>query len=255
MNIFVIEDEPLSVERLENQLKEIDNSIEIRGTADSIETAVAWLRENTHPDLILMDIELADGQSFEIFKQVEIICPVIFTTSYDEYTLDAFKVNGIDYLLKPIKKEELKQGIEKLNTLKNYYVTSATTEIEKLVASINESGKKQFRSRFLVKYGRQLISIETVDIAYFFIEGRLTFFRTWDNKKFVTDYSLDELSGMLRTEEFFRVNRGYFVNIKCIKEIHIQLSGKIKLELTPGPDKDVIISRENASAFKVWLGR
>ena len=256
MNLLIIEDEPLGVERLVNHLKAIDPAIEIVGNTSSIRSSVEWLQTHPHPDIILMDIELSDGQSFAIFNEVEIRSTVIFTTSYDEYALKAFKVNSIDYLLKPIKREDLKNALDKFLQLKEQYSgkPAAAQQIETLLTELKKQ-QKTYRQRFLVKQGQKLVTVETTDIAYFYAEGRLSFFRTWDKAKYVVDYTLDELEELLDPNQFYRAGRAFIVHLKSIAQIHTYFNSKLKLELTPESDKEVIISREKAGDFKEWLGK
>ncbi len=253
MDILIIEDEKLGAERLMDMLLEIDKSNTIIGICKSIQASVKWLREHKKPDLIMMDIELSDGKCFEIFKQLPVEAPVIFTTSYDEYALKAFKVNSIDYLLKPIKKEELIQSLEKLKQLKGLYDTK-DLGIDKLVAQL-QGQSNNYRKRFLVKHGQKFMSIDTTEIAFFYAEDRLTVFRTWDNRQYLADYRLDEIGEMLDPADFRRINRAFIVHIKSIAAIHSYFNGKLKLELKPKSEKEVIISRESVADFKVWMGK
>jgi two-component system, LytTR family, response regulator LytT len=255
MKVLIIEDEQLGAERLEKQLQEIDAAIEVAGLTDSIKSSVKWLQEHPRPDLIFMDIELADGQSFEIFKQVRVTSPVIFTTSYDEYALRAFKVNSIDYLLKPVKKDDLQAAIAKLQQLRQSVKQDGAIDIETLVQQLRASQPKNYRSRFLVKQGQRLIAVETEQIAYFFAEERLCFFKTWDRMKYVVDYNLEELEQMLDPGQYYRLNRGFIAHVKSIGQIHNHFNGKLKLELKPETDKEVLVSREKAQEFKDWMGR
>lgn len=254
MKILIIEDEELAVSKLKKTLSVIDESIEVVGVGDSIESSVEWLQNNPHPDLILMDIELSDGQSFEIFNLTEVKSPVIFTTSYDEYALKAFKVNSVDYLLKPIQKDELKNAIEKFKT--NFVSKSSATDIDGLMRELqNKIQPKEFRKRFLVKNANRLESIETDDIAYFFSEGRFTFFRTFDNKKLIVDYTIEDLEDMLAPEKFFRISRSFYVSIKSIERIEDYFGNRLILQLKPAIDKESIVSREKVSDFKIWMGK
>lgn len=257
MKVFIVEDEPLAVERLEKIIKETDAEIEIMGHAESIKGTVNWLEENPVPDLIFMDIELCDGQSFEIFNQTEITSAVVFTTSYDEYALRAFKVNSIDYLLKPVKKEDLANAINKYRQLKKQYTGPADQSlvIENLVQQLRQQQLKEYRSRFLVKTGQRLLSVEVRDIAYFYADDRITFFRTWDKAKFIVDYTIEELEQMLNPAEFCRINRAFIIHPKSVEQIHSYFNGKLKLDLKPEPDKEVIISRERVQDFKNWMGK
>src|SRR5688500_2785979 len=211
MKVLIIEDEELAVKKLQKTLASVDPGAEVVGVADSIRSSVNWLQNNPAPDLILMDIELADGQSFEIFDKVEVKSTVIFTTSYDEYALKAFKVNSVDYLLKPIQKEDLQVALNKLKSLKSMYGSNGNSDplnVDNLVKELKQKLQpKEFRKRFLVKHAQKLISIEVQDIAYFYSDGRLNFFKTNDNKKYVVDYTMDELEEMLDPERYFRINR------------------------------------------------
>lgn len=256
MNILIIEDEPLGAETLEQYLAEIDPSIQVAGITESIKSSVHWLQNNPAPEIILMDIELADGQSFEIFNLVNITSAVIFTTSYDEYALRAFKVNSIDYLLKPIKKTELEKAIGKYRQMKQLFAGDHTgMNIEKLLSDLRSQSKTQ-RNRFLVKQGQRLVSVEVDDIAYFFAEGRLSYFCTWNKNKYVVDYTMEELENMLDPQCFFRANRSYIIHIKSVLQIHNYFNGKLKLDIKPAIEKDeVVISREKAAAFKEWMGK
>lgn len=255
MKVLIIEDEELGVERLTKHLNAIDPAIEVVGTTGSIADSVQWLQNHPHPDIVLMDIELSDGQSFAIFNEVDIKSTVIFTTSYDEFALKAFKVNSIDYLLKPIKKEDLKNSLDKYHQLKQQYAPAPSVQIETLLSELKQQQKKTYRNRFLVKQGQRLVSIEITDIAYFYAEGRLCFFKTWNKAKYIVDYTLDELEEMLDPVTFYRANRGFIVQVKSIAQIHTHFNGKLLLELEPPTEKEVVISREKASEFKEWMGK
>src|SRR5436190_21787465 len=224
MQLLIIEDEGLAVEKLSKTIKEIDAELNIAGVADSIDASVHWLQHNPAPDLILMDIELADGQSFEIFNRVEVKSPVIFTTSYDEYALKAFKVNSVDYLLKPVQKEDLQAALTKLKTMKTMYGNSGSSDplnVENLVKELQQKLQpKEFRKRFLVKHAQKLVSVDVEEIAYFYSDERLNFFKTLDNKKFVVDYTMDELEDMLDPNKYFRISRSFYVSIASIDQIH-----------------------------------
>ena len=187
MKVLIIEDEELAVKKLRKTLQSVDETAEVVGVADSIRSSVNWLESNPTPDLILMDIELADGQSFEIFDKIEVKSTVIFTTSYDEYALKAFKVNSVDYLLKPIQKEDLQVALDKFRNLKKVYggtIESTPLNVDSLVKELQQKLQpKEFRKRFLVKHAQKLVSVEVDEIAYFYSDGRLNFFKTHDNKK------------------------------------------------------------------------
>jgi len=258
MKIFIVEDEELAVKKLQKTLHAIDADLEVAGTADSIASAVEWLQTNDRPDLILMDIELADGQSFEIFNLIEVKSPVIFTTSYDEYALKAFKVNSVDYLLKPIQKDELEAAISKFRQMKETFQGGKTTDaqITSLVKELQQTlHQKEFRKRFLVKHSQKLISVEVDRIAYFFSDDRLNFFKSYDDKKYVIDYTMDEIEQMLDPDQFFRINRAFIVSIKSIDQIHEYFGNRLKLNLKPVIDKEALVSREKVASFKDFMGK
>lgn len=254
MKVLIIEDEELAVKKLHKTLTTIDPSIEVVGSADSIKTSVDWLNNNTRPDLILMDIELADGQSFEIFNLTDVKAPVIFTTSYDEYAIKAFKVNSVDYLLKPVQKEELEAALNKFK--KTQVNTQNDISIDSLVRELQQKLQpKDYRNRFLVKHGQKLVSIPTEDIAYFYSDGRINFFKTNDNKKFVIDYTMDELEHALDPKAYFRISRSFFVSINSIDKIDDYFGNRLILGLRPEIDKEALVSREKVADFKKWMGK
>jgi DNA-binding LytR/AlgR family response regulator len=257
MKIFIVEDEDLAVKKLKKTLQSVDEDSIVIGQADSIKSSVEWLESNPAPDLILMDIELADGQSFEIFNQVKVQSPVIFITSYDEYALKAFKVNSIDYLLKPVQKEDLQAAIEKYRQLKTIYRENNSPQLSMdiLVKELQQKLNKEYRKRFLVKHGQKLVSIDTEEIAYFFSDGRLNFFKTNDNRKFVVDYTMDELGDMLDPDKYFRISRSYFISVNSVDQIHDYFGNRLLLHLKPASEKEALVSREKVSDFKDWLGK
>lgn len=253
MKTLIVEDEELAVKKLQKTLAAVDSSIEIAGVTDSISSTVEWLQNNDAPDLILMDIELADGQSFAIFDLVKVTSPVIFTTSYDEYALKAFKVNSIDYLLKPVQPEDLETALNKFRSLRG---SASSSSIQLLVTELQQRlSPKEYRKRFLVKNGQKLVSVETQDIAYFYSDGRLNFFRTKDNKKFIVDYTMDELSEMLNPQDYFRISRSFFIAISSIEKIDDYFGNRLILQLSPAADREVLVSREKVADFKIWMGK
>ena len=259
MKIFIVEDEELAVKKLKKTLQTVDESAEVVGEADSIRSSVNWLENNPDPDLILMDIELADGQSFEIFNQTQVKSPVIFITSYDEYALKAFKVNSIDYLLKPVQKEDLEVALDKYRSMKKVYAPEApkpNMDFEGLVKELQQKLQlKEYRKRFLVKHAQKLVSVETDEIAYFFSDGRLNFFKTYDNRKFVVDYTMDELAEMLDPDKYYRISRSYFISVNSVEQIHDYFGNRLLLYLKPNAEKEAIVSREKVTEFKKWLGK
>lgn len=260
MRILIVEDEELAVKKLQKTLSTVDATSDVIGITDSIKTTVEWLQNNRQPDLILMDIELSDGQSFEIFNLTEVKSPVIFTTSYDEFALKAFKVNSIDYLLKPIQKEELQLALNKYRLLQTSYKgggeENTRINLENLVKELQQKLQpKEFRKRFLVKHAQKLVSVEIDDIAYFYSDGRLNFFKTSDNKKYVVDYTMDELEEMLDPEKFFRISRAFYVSINSIDKIDDYFGNRLILQLKPTVDKEALVSREKVTDFKKWMGK
>jgi len=259
MKVLIIEDEELAAKKLQKTLASIEPSAEVVGVTDSIRASVNWLENNDSPDVILMDIELADGQSFEIFDRTAIKSTVIFTTSYDEYALKAFKVSSVDYLLKPVQKEDLRGALEKYRGMKTLYGSIAERDplsVEGLVKQLQEKLQpKEYRKRFLVKHAQKLVSIEVNDIAYFYSDGRLNFFKTNDNKKFVVDYIMDELEDMLDPEKYFRISRSFYVSVNSIDQIHDYFGNRLLLHLNPAVDKEAIVSREKVTDFKKWMGK
>src|SRR6476660_3379736 len=259
MKIFIVEDEELAVKKLRKTLQQVDETAEVVGEADSIKSAVEWMENNHDPDLILMDIELADGQSFEIFNLTQVKSPVIFITSYDEYALKAFKVNSVDYLLKPVEKEDLETALGKYRDMKKMYAAEpkqSSLDFDGLVKELQQKLQlKEYRKRFLVKHAQKLVSVEIDEIAYFFSDGRLNFFKTFDNRKFVVDYTMDELEEMLDPERYFRISRSFYVSINSIDQIHDYFGNRLLLHLKPEVDKEAIISRERVTEFKNWMGK
>ena len=260
MKVLIIEDEELAVKKLQKTLASVDSTAQVVGVADSIRSSVNWLQQNPSPDLILMDIELADGQSFEIFDKVDVKSTVIFTTSYDEYALKAFKVNSIDYLLKPIQKEDLHAALEKLKGLKSLYGNNSaptpSLNVDNLVKELQQKLQpKEYRKRFLVKHAQKLVSVDVEEIAYFYSDGRLNFFKTTDNRKFVVDYTMDDLEEMLDPNQFFRISRAFYVAVNSIDQIHDYFGNRLLLNLRPAVDKEAIVSREKVTDFKKWMGK
>lgn len=259
MKILIVEDEELAVKKLQKTLSTVDAASDVVGVTDSIKSTVQWLKSNEAPDLILMDIELCDGQSFEVFNLTEVKSPVIFTTSYDEYALKAFKVNSVDYLLKPIQKDDLEAALNKyrqLHPVREKAGPGTGLNIDNLLKELQQKLQpKEYRKRFLVKLGQKLVSIEVDEIVYFYSDGRLNFFKTSDNRKFVVDYTMDELESMLDPDEFFRISRSFYVSVNSIDKIDDYFGNRLILGLKPAVDKEVIVSRERVSDFKKWMGK
>ncbi|RZM27300.1 MAG: response regulator transcription factor [Pedobacter sp.] len=260
MKILIIEDEKLAVDKLMQTLYKVRPEAQIIGVTDSISSSTDWLNEHgNEPDIILMDIELADGQSFAIFDRVRIKCPVIFITSYDEYALKAFKVNSIDYLLKPIQQDELKRSFEKFEQIRSVFGSSEnqSVNIERLVKELqrHKGDIKEYRKRFLVKHLQKLISVEVSSVSCFFYEDRVTFCKALDGKNYMLDYSLDDIENMIDPSVFFRINRGLIVSIKSIYQIQPYFGNRLAVKLIADYERDAIVSREKVNEFKTWLGK
>ncbi|HEX8545979.1 MAG TPA: LytTR family DNA-binding domain-containing protein [Cytophagaceae bacterium] len=250
MKVFIVEDESAAARRLENLLKEIDPTIEIVGHCTSISNCVEWLQNNPSPDLIFMDIDLLDGQSFEIFNKVDVPSPVIFATAFEHYALKAFKVNSIDYLLKPIQIEEVRASIEKFK--RNDSRSKNTPDLNSLLKILKEE-KPHYKTRFLLKVGTKMTPITVDEIAYFRSEDKLSYIYSHKGGKFLADNTLDELEKVLDPARFFRANRQFLISIDSLENVHTYFNGKLKIDLKPKPADEVLVSREKATEFKQWL--
>ncbi len=248
MKVLIIEDEQAAVRRLQKLLVDINAEMDMVAALSSIEMAVEWLTVNPAPDVILMDIHLADGSSFDIFQMVKIDAPVIFVTAYDEYALKAFKVNAIDYLLKPIKKEELANALKKVSIGKN-----EKTEEGGLVQKLTEAGFIKKSRRILVKMGQSIKMIDLNRVAYFYSRDKISFAVLPEGKRYPLDQSLDHIEQMIDPERFFRINRQFIVNIDCIDEMIAYSKSRVKLKLLPATDEEAIVSKERSPEFKKWL--
>jgi DNA-binding LytR/AlgR family response regulator len=254
MKVVIVEDEHLSAQRLQGMLKKYDPSIEVLAELPSVAASVDWFKNNPDPDLVLMDIHLEDGQSFSIFETINLQVPVIFTTAFDEYTIKAFKVNSVDYLMKPLNYEELVAAIEKFKRIHGEEGEEKTVGLEHLLQSMQKK-EPEYKSRFLVSIGSRLKTIETEDIQYFFSADKITFLVTKENQRFPIDYSLDKMAVMLNPKQFYRINRQMTVKLEAIKNIHVFSKGKIKLDLDPPTKEDVFVSMDKVVEFKEWLGK
>lgn len=254
MKILIIEDELPAAKQLTKMLVQIDPSVSVIETIDSVESSVKWLNTFPTPDAIFMDIQIADGLSFDIFTQVEIACPVIFTTAFDQYAIKAFKVNAIDYLLKPIDEDELSEAVQKIKNRKTEMVLPPQYSNDFFKNIYQNSTKQDFKERFLIKTGQSFSSIETSEIAYFFSEEGLTQCLVFNQKKHIIEHPLDELERLLNPKDFFRINRKLILNIKAIQKISPHFNGRLKLELTPPYREEVFVARERVGDFKGWLG-
>ena len=251
MKVFIIEDEQPAVNRLTKMLLDIRPDMQISGQADSIQQAVAHLSQHSEDQLIFMDIHLADGLSFEIFNQTTITAPVIFTTAYDQYALQAFKVNSIDYLLKPIDEEELKRAIQKHEQLNG---KKADNQTDQLLRMLKELNAPQYKERILIKRGQQLSYLKVDQLAYFFAEGKFTYAVDTQYNKYILDNTLSDLETELSPRLFFRINRNLIVHIEAISKVHSWAGNRLQVELKAAALADTVVSREKVAAFKDWLG-
>lgn len=252
MDILIIEDEAVAAHRLEKLLKTLVPDLHVPAVLESVERSVRWLKEHPQPDLILMDIQLADGSSFGIFSRTPVTAPVIFITAYDEYALQAFKANGIEYLLKPVEKDELCKALEKFRRLTHFDERAPQPDTARMPGSPHTAAPN-YKTRFLVRYGAMFITVFTREIAYFFSDHKVTYMLTRDAKKHIVDQTLEELEDQLDPKTFFRLNRQFIASIDSITRLHTFLNRKLKVELTPRADVDVLVSRERSPEFKTWL--
>jgi len=252
MQVVIIEDEAPAANRLTTLLQHINNEIDIVKKLDSVESAVKYLQPARNIDLIFMDIQLADGLSFDIFLQTTITTPVIFTTAFDQYTLKAFKVNSIDYLLKPIDEEELKQAVEKYRQL---YYKKEDDFSEKILKVMREMNAVVYAERLLIKRGQQLSYLKTATTAYCYADGKLCYAVDFNSNKYLLETNLTQLEEQLQPNKFYRINRNLLVNIESIIKVHTWLGGRLKLELSLAAHAETIVSREKVNGFKSWLGQ
>ncbi|MCF2496456.1 LytR/AlgR family response regulator transcription factor [Dyadobacter chenhuakuii] len=250
MKILIIEDEKPAVRRLIQLINQQLPEAQVIASLDTVTAAIQWFGNNTEPDLIFLDIQLADGISFEIFEKVKVNAPIIFCTAYDQYAIKAFKLNSIDYLLKPVDPEELTHALNKFNSGKNEPAISLDQ-----IRSLIQPAAKTFKTRFLVKLGERIQTIDIQDIAFFYSEDKVTLLQTRQGKKYTLDYILDEIEEMVSPEQFFRINRKYISSISAIKDVFTYSNSRLKIHLENCADSDILISRERMGPFKTWLGQ
>jgi len=248
MKVLIIEDEARAANQLQNILKACGFEYELLNIIDTVEEAVLWFRNNSNPDLVFMDIQLADGLSFEIFQKLHVEAPIIFTTAFDQYAIQAFKVNSVDYLLKPIQKEELNNALNKF-TKSSKPATIAPTILKQLLNSMQELKK---REGLLVKEGNGLVQIKVLDFLYFYSEESITFGIT-SNKRFIIDESIDQLFSTLEHNQFYKINRGQLVSKKAIEKINPYFNHRVKLSIANPRDQEFVVSRQKTSDFKKWM--
>lgn len=254
MKILIIEDEILAAERLSDLIRKFDSNIQILEISDSVRESVNWFQNNPAPDLCFMDIQLADGLSFDIFEKTSVDCPVIFTTAYDEYAIRAFKVNSIDYLLKPIDYEGVVKAFEQYHSLNKNVSEKAQIPDLDLIQKAMKMMSKSYKTRFIVKAGNHLSSVPVEEILYFYSEHRTTWVKTKQLKKHAIDYTLEQLEDLLDPNHFFRVNRKFYAAFSGIKDVMTYSNSRLKVQLIEtSKDELVLISREKVKEFKEWL--
>ncbi len=250
--VLIIEDEAPAYRRLSGLLQEHHPEFEILEVIDAISEAVRWFGHHRAPDLIFSDIQLSDGLSFEIFKQVKPACPIIFTTAYDEYMLDAFRTNGIDYLLKPIEPGDLVRSVAKFKALTGAQ-PNALPDLSQLLDRF-AAGTPKYKDRFLVKIGTKLLPLRTSDVAYFMSREGITELTTTEGRSYPIDQPLDELEQQLDPAVFYRLNRHCLSSLGAVAVVHQHFQGKLKVALSPASDLETMVSREKSRAFKEWMG-
>jgi DNA-binding LytR/AlgR family response regulator len=249
MNVLIIEDEKFAADKLEKMLQDVNPTFEVLAKIGSVKESVQWLLHNK-ADLIFLDIQLSDGISFSIFDQVPVDTPIIFTTAYDQYAIKAFQLNSISYLLKPIRKSDLEEGLKKYETLKSGFSVDFDALLKQL-----QCQQPDYKKRFLIQIGEKIKKVEACDIAYFYVMDKSTFLKTFQRKSYPVDFSLDKLENLLNPDDFMRINRKYIVNMQAISNMFAYSRGRVKLNLDPPAenDADAIVSIERSANFKKWL--
>jgi two-component system LytT family response regulator len=250
MKVIIIEDEKPAAEKLQKAIMQTGKNMTIEAVLGSVQAATDWLQHNQSPDLIFMDIELTDGLSFKILENVAITCPVIFTTAFDEYWQEAFEHNSIDYLLKPVKQEKLEAALNKFEKLKQFF----TGNFHQLQQWRQQEEHPAYKKRFLVKRGMDYITVRAEEVAYFYATHKLVCMVDSKGQKFILDKSLADLEKETDPAQFYRLNRKFLVSIQAIKKIKTYPKSKLLIEIDPPVNEEIIVSQENVSAFKDWVG-
>ncbi len=252
MKVLIVEDEPLAAERLQHLLRTCEPGIEVVDLIDSVEDAVTFFRSGKKTDLLLLDIQLADGKSFEIFDKVKIDTPIIFTTAFDQYAIQAFKVHSIDYLLKPFQQSDLNCAIEKFRKIS--VPASLTSEDLTELKALLAKNKNTYKERFIIKSGNKLQFKQTDDIAYFFADGKTAFLVSKkENRKYLIDHTLEELENALNPKAFFRISRKFILSVDSIAEVKGLISTRLEVKLNQPCEHELAVSRDRAQDFKNWL--
>lgn len=245
MNVIIIEDELLAKAKLEAMLISLDKSISILAKLSSVKDSIQWLSQNPSPDLAFVDIQLSDDHSFEIFRQYPVKFPVIFTTAYDKYLLESFEFNSIDYLLKPITEEKLKRSLEKMATLRTYF-------LQENILKLIQPTPAPSRNRIIAKKGTEFVALDIGEIAYFYTEHKIVFAKDFSGRQLILDKNLAELEADVDPKSFFRLNRKYIANLKSIERFKPD-SGRIRVFLNPEMKEEVYVSKETAPEFRLWI--
>lgn len=253
MDVLIIEDEEPAAERLVGLLKQYDASIIPLAILSSVEDVVKWFTDHRQPDLVLLDIHLSDGLCFDIFKQVQVKCPIIFCTAYDQYVLDAFQVHSIDYLLKPVQYQKLEKSLKKMEEIRSQMKPAGSDLHFNEIINIIKTSQHTYKSRFMVKTGNRIKAIKSSEIAYFYSRNKVTLLVSKEGQSFPLDYTLDELMTMLDPVMFFHVNRNLIIHIDAVKEVHPYFKGRLKLVLSPQQEDEIVISSQKTPLFKAWL--
>ncbi len=250
MRALIVEDEAIAARRLRNLIEALSPEIQIVASLSSVEDANSWFKSNTMPELIFLDIQLNDGYGFDILDNLEEHPPIIFTTAYNEYAIRGFKYNGLDYLLKPIDKNDLQKALAKFKKLHTVTVNEHKNDQYERIANMF---KKVHKHRFIVKIGNQYNTFNVNDISYFKSQKGLIFLTTYKGQQYPIEYTLDQLEDILDPVQFFRINRQYIVSVEAVKEIHSYFNSRLLLKLTQKTEDQIIVSRERATSFKKWL--
>lgn len=249
MKVLIFEDEKHTVTRLIQLLKKCDSDIKVLEVIGSVNDGIQWFKNNASPDLIFQDIHLNDGNCFQLYDQIKVDAPIIFTTAYNEYALRSFKLNSIAYLVKPYDFNDIKSALDKFHKFKELFLTPEKAILKKLL----QDNIPQTKNRFLVKIGDRYQSVKSADIAWFVHDEGVTFACTFSENKFPVNNSIDQLSAILDSGIFIRINRKYIINIECIEKIHTWFNSRLKLDIKPQPREELVVSRERVKAFKKWL--
>ncbi|HBH07329.1 MAG TPA: DNA-binding response regulator [Flavobacteriales bacterium] len=252
MKVVIIEDELLASRELKRMLQRIDDDIEVISDIQSVQAGVEWFENNKSPDLVFSDIQLSDGLSFELFQRTSIDCPVIFTTAFDHYAIQAFKLNSIDYLMKPFDDEDVANALEKFRNLEDKRHENPINK-ELLDKLISQHGIQSYKSSFVVSIGDQYRKIKVEDIACFRADGNTVYLIQQNKKRVIVDYSIEELEKLLDPSVFFRINRQVLIHEDAISRIHKYFNSRLKLETEPCIDEDVLVSRSRVKDFLRWL--